>query len=63
MLLPFTSNLGCVGNVNILLKHTDAPYVALSDQDDIWLPEKLSKSLSLLKGRISSALLLYWFMI
>ena len=49
VLLPFTSNLGCVGNVNILLKHTDAPYVALSDQDDIWLPEKLSKSLSLLR--------------
>ena len=49
VLIPSTSNLGCIGNVNILLKHTKAPYVALSDQDDIWLPDKLSKSFSLMQ--------------
>ena len=39
--LPGDENLGCTGNVNQLLEATSAPYVALADQDDVWLPNKL----------------------
>jgi len=36
--------------VNRLLEATEAPYVALADQDDIWLPHKLEASLALLQN-------------
>ena len=39
--LPGRGNLGCTANVNSLLESTSAPYVALADQDDVWLPDKL----------------------
>ena len=48
-LLPADGNLGCSANVNRLLEITRAPYVALADQDDHWLPGKLEASLTLLK--------------
>jgi len=48
-LLPANGNLGCTANVNRLLEGTSAPYVALADQDDIWLPHKLDASLALLQ--------------
>ena len=48
-LLPSDGNLGCTANVNRLLEATKAPYVALADQDDVWLPHKLEASLALLK--------------
>lgn len=38
-------NLGPSHNFGTLLTVSDAPYVALSDQDDIWLHDKLEKSL------------------
>lgn len=47
--LPADGNLGCSANVNWLLQATTAPYVALADQDDLWLPEKLEQSLDLMK--------------
>ena len=47
--LPSENNLGCSANVNRLLEASRAPYVALADQDDIWLPEKLAQSLALLQ--------------
>ena len=47
--LPADVNLGCVANVNRLLETTKAPYVALSDQDDLWLPQKLQLSLNRLQ--------------
>ena len=47
--LPAEQNLGCSANVNCLLEASRAPYVALADQDDIWLPEKLAQSLALLQ--------------
>ena len=40
-ILPAQGNLGCAANVSCLLEATSAPYVALADQDDVWLPEKL----------------------
>ena len=47
--LPSDGNLGCSANVNLLLEATSAPYVALADQDDIWLPQKLEQSLMLMQ--------------
>jgi hypothetical protein len=47
--LPAEGNLGCTANVNRLLQATTAPYVALADQDDFWLPEKLGQSLARLQ--------------
>ena len=47
--LPADGNLGCTANVNRLLQATTAPYVALADQDDVWLPHKLEQSLVLMQ--------------
>ncbi len=43
--LPADGNLGCKANENRLLQATTAPYVALADQDDLWLPKKLEQAL------------------
>ncbi len=48
--LAADGNLGCIGNINRLLAATTAPYVALADQDDVWLSHKLERSLKLLQG-------------
>lgn len=37
-------NLGVVENFEFLLKQVTSDYYMLSDQDDIWLPEKVEKS-------------------
>lgn len=37
--------LGPVGNFTNLLRHADSKYLLLSDQDDVWLPDKISKTL------------------
>ena len=47
--LPADGNLGCTANVNRLLQATTAPYVALADQDDLWLPQKLEQALALMQ--------------
>jgi glycosyltransferase involved in cell wall biosynthesis len=49
--LPTERNLGCSANVNRLLEATTAPYVALADQDDVWLPQKLERSWAVLQQR------------
>jgi glycosyltransferase involved in cell wall biosynthesis len=41
--------LGACGNFGALLEASDAPYFALCDQDDVWLPEKLSRMLEAVK--------------
>lgn len=51
VLLPSNDHLGCIANVNHLLEATTAPYVALADQDDIWMPHKLERSFQLLQQR------------
>ena len=43
--LPGGENLGCTANVNRLLEVSTARYVALADQDDVWLPNKLEVAL------------------
>lgn len=47
--LPADGKLGCIANVNQLLEATTGLYVALADQDDLWMPEKLERSLVLMK--------------
>ena len=47
--LPADGNLGCTANVNRLLEASSAPYVALADQDDLWLPQKLEQALALMQ--------------
>lgn len=42
-------NLGYIKNFEFLLKKVSHPYYMLSDQDDVWLPEKIEKSLETLK--------------
>ena len=42
-------NLGVVKNIEFLLEKVENPYYMLADQDDIWLPEKVEKSLEKLK--------------
>ena len=42
VVLASTGNLGAVRNFATLLEYSHAPYVALCDQDDVWMPHKLS---------------------
>lgn len=41
-------NLGVVKNIEFLLKKVENEYYMLSDQDDIWLPQKIEKSMECL---------------
>lgn len=43
-------NAGAIRTFERLLSMVDTEYFALCDQDDVWLPEKLEKSVSLLKS-------------
>lgn len=42
-------NLGVVKEIEFLLQKVETPYYMLADQDDIWLPEKVEKSVELLE--------------
>lgn len=42
-------NLGVVKNIEFLLKKVENPLYMLSDQDDVWLPNKIEKSVEKLK--------------
>lgn len=44
-----SQNLGVVANIEFLLKKVENRLYMLSDQDDIWLPEKIEKSVEVLK--------------
>lgn len=43
------ARIGCIKNFARGLSLTDSPYVMLSDQDDVWLPEKIKSSLEVTK--------------
>lgn len=43
-------NLGCTGNFNRLMEHSTADYVALCDQDDVWLAHKLAVSMERMRA-------------
>lgn len=38
------ANLGVVGNFSTLMERSDADYIMFCDQDDVWLPEKITES-------------------
>lgn len=44
------TRLGAATNFGSLLDQTTATYIMFADQDDVWLPEKVSKTLSLMKA-------------
>ena len=43
--IPSDKCLGCNKNFEALLRYTNADYIALSDQDDVWIPDKLMISM------------------
>ncbi len=40
------NNIGVIKNFEILLKKTRSKYIMFCDQDDIWFPDKISKSVN-----------------
>lgn len=44
-------NLGCTKSFEFLLKQSTADYIAFSDHDDIWYPNKIEKSLLIIKEK------------
>ena len=42
-------SLGSAGNFGRLLQESRSPYVMMADQDDIWLPDKISISIDAIK--------------
>lgn len=51
-LLRHEKNVGLHANLNTALAKASGEYIAISDQDDIWLPHKIEKQLSLLSGAV-----------
>lgn len=45
-LLKSEINVGIIGNFSALLDYASADYIMFSDHDDIWLPEKIEKSMN-----------------
>lgn len=43
-------NVGVRKNFSIILSSSSAEYIMLADQDDVWLPQKIEKSLDLILG-------------
>lgn len=44
-----SDRLGTIGNFSKLLSHADTRYILFCDQDDVWLPGKLEKTLSVMR--------------
>jgi glycosyltransferase involved in cell wall biosynthesis len=50
MIIPSEGQtLGACGNFGRLLERSDAPYVMLCDQDDVWLPDKIETTLAAMR--------------
>lgn len=45
VLRDLQGNLGAAGNFLALIQASDAEYVLLADQDDVWLPDKVTRTL------------------
>jgi len=43
--IPSTTNTGVIGNFSALIDLSKADYVMFADSDDVWLPEKIQKTL------------------
>jgi glycosyltransferase involved in cell wall biosynthesis len=48
-------NLRVIGNFSECLRHTEAPYVMLADQDDVWLPHKIEDAVTEMRRMESEA--------
>ncbi len=44
-------NLGCTKNFEFLLQQSTSDYIAFSDHDDIWYPNKIEESLNIIKEK------------
>jgi glycosyltransferase involved in cell wall biosynthesis len=51
VLIPSEERLGTKGNFSTLMQHVKNPYVMFCDQDDLWLADKVEKSLALMLNR------------
>jgi len=47
-------NLGLLGNLAALFRRARAPWIAVSDQDDVWHPRKLEKLLACAQGKAAA---------
>jgi len=58
-------NLGMSASRNLGIRHARGEYIALLDADDVWLPEKLARQVTILDAHPEVALVfgrpLYWF--
>lgn len=45
-LLPTEKGLGAKGNFSCLMEHATANYIMFSDQDDVWMQDKIEKTLA-----------------
>lgn len=55
------NNIGVIQSFLQLLRDSDdsAKYYAFADQDDVWLPEKISRAVGLIQGKLEKKPLLY----
>jgi glycosyltransferase involved in cell wall biosynthesis len=47
---PDQKRLGADGNFSYLLEHVESEYFIFCDQDDVWLPQKIEKSLQCMRA-------------
>ena len=52
-LLDYPSQGGACRNFLSMLKHVEAPYYMFCDQDDVWLPEKIARSIAAMQEQES----------
>lgn len=45
-----SGRLGSAGNFTNLLQHADSNYLLFCDQDDVWLPDKIAKTLTAMRA-------------
>ena len=50
LLLPSSGRLGTIESFNSLAAASTAPFIMLCDQDDVWLPQKVERSISAIKS-------------
>lgn len=48
VILPSDSREGAKGNFSVLMGQAESPYILFCDQDDIWMKDKVEKSLDLM---------------
>lgn len=46
-----SQNLGCTKSFEFLLKQSTADYIAFSDHDDVWYPNKIEESIRIIKEK------------